>query len=571
MDGYGILHELYDTRKLEWASGGCYAEQHRATEEFYQVLIQSGVDPIVILDGGGTKTSIEDIVHRRKRNINEIPKDLKKHHENAENTEHHFPLLSRQVYASTLKQIHNLQMYVADGKARETVVSLANHYHCPILTNNTNYCVSGVAGGVIFFKHLDIDTCTAPVFNQTDLVRFLRLPDPDLVFAIVAIMGDGSDTSVPYLYHGGIKADIKRKCSAPDIALQGRSWIFNVVDYLRAYRISSWREFKGRVKTLNFGTGQRRKLEENCIAAETTYSLASRILTVEILKENTTLQCSQSDRLPEGIVKNYRLANFPSLVVNAICLGKCTLDPNIGDPDQPPIPLLGRPVRQMMYGFAMPLMSASHRRCITEYHRNEKVDEAENTWEYMPHQVQPRKYRDLSIFAIFELDERKREEMAKSALCEVLQPPPKALSSFDGPTDRSYILATLTTNFWAQNLLQSQQLDHPVQLIKGLVLNFLFSRDRDERESRQGLYQNPMWIKVYHALLEWQSLYQDVCGLNSMFLSPLLELPLTNILDGPFVMELALHPSPEIITTYRGKLNPEKQELYDKIVQVITI
>ena len=78
--------------------------------------------------------------------------------------------------------------------------------------------------------------------------------------------------------------------------------------------------------------------------------------------------------------------------MNAICIGKCTLDPNIRDPDQPPIPLLGRPVRQMMYGFAMPLMSASHRRCITEYHRNEKVDEAENPWGYMPLQVQPRKY-----------------------------------------------------------------------------------------------------------------------------------------------------------------------------------
>ena len=44
-------------------------EQQR---RFISVLIQSGVGPIVILDGGGTKTSIEDIVHRRKRNINEI-------------------------------------------------------------------------------------------------------------------------------------------------------------------------------------------------------------------------------------------------------------------------------------------------------------------------------------------------------------------------------------------------------------------------------------------------------------------------------------------------------------------
>ena len=55
------------------------------------------------------------------------------------------------------------------------------------------------------------------------------------------------------------------------------------------------------------------------------------------------------------------------------------------------------------------------------------------------------------------------------------------------------------------------------------------------------LYSSPMWIKVYHALLEWQSLYHDVCGLNSMLLSPFLELPPSSILDGSFVIETALN------------------------------
>ena len=82
---------------LESWSGPVVVAMLSSTEQqrrFISVLIQSGVgQPIVILDGGGTKTSIEDIVHRRKRNINEITKDLKKHNENAEHTEHQFPLL----------------------------------------------------------------------------------------------------------------------------------------------------------------------------------------------------------------------------------------------------------------------------------------------------------------------------------------------------------------------------------------------------------------------------------------------------------------------------------------------
>ena len=84
-------------------------------------------------------------------------------------------------------------------------MSLVNHYCCPVLTNSTNYCVSGIAGGVIIVKHLDIIACKATVYKQTELVHFLQLCNPDLIFAIVAILGDGSETTLPYLYHGRIK------------------------------------------------------------------------------------------------------------------------------------------------------------------------------------------------------------------------------------------------------------------------------------------------------------------------------------------------------------------------------
>lgn len=88
-------------------------------------------------------------------------------------------------------------MCVADGKATRTIVRLANYYHCSMLTNSSNYCVSEVAGGVIFFKHFDENSCEAIIFEQERLVKFCGLSNPDLVYAIVAILGDGSDTSIP--------------------------------------------------------------------------------------------------------------------------------------------------------------------------------------------------------------------------------------------------------------------------------------------------------------------------------------------------------------------------------------
>ncbi len=556
VDGYGVLHELYDSQNLEWANGGCYAQQHKATTDFFNFLIRSGVEPIVILDGGGTKASIDDTVHRRNRNISKLTESLKKYQEGRETTEHHFPLLSRHVYIRSLKEIAGLQVYMGDGKAHQTIVHLANHYGCPILTNNTNYCVSGVAGGVIFYKHLDITSCRAPVYYQDKLINFLKLPDPNLIFAIIAIMGDGSEESVAYFYHGKIKAYIERSCSVPDIALKNRSWILNVTDYLKNQHINSWKEFKARLRSSCFG-GQSKKLASNCEKAQDKYNLPVSDLSPEKLVKSTNLRSSSSRPLPDHILRDYRACKLPATLVDAICVGECILDPNVGDEEQSPIPLLGHPIREMMYGMAL-----HSRRRVKEYYRSER-----KPWEYAPVEVVPKTYAGLSIMQTE--DGQIQEDVAKSAICEVLQSP-DILSSFQDPHHKRYALATLATCYWARHVIRSQQLDHPEQLIKALVLNFLYSRDLEESEM-PSQHVHPMWVKVYHALLEWQSLYQDVCNLNSTLQSPLQELPLTNIVDGPFVMELALHPSPDIITTFRGRLNATQEDTFDLIIKIIDI
>ena len=563
MDGFGVLHELYESKNLEWASGGCYAEQHRATETFFNSLIQSGVEPVVILDGAGTEASIDDAIHRRNRNINSLLDHQKEHHKGKEGARHHLPVLSRHVYSTSLRQVDKLQVYIADGKAFETIISLANHYNCPVLTNNTKYCVGEVPGGVILFKLLDIMSCTAPVYHQDKLVQFLSLPDPDLVFAILAITGDSSDNSVPYMYHGRVKAVIERSI-VPSMA-QKKSLILKVTDYLKSQHVHSWEDFRSRIPSFRYG-GQTHKVMANCESAWKTYKLSSNILTLEILQTDSTLECS-SEKLPQHILAKYRCAAFPSMLVSVICEGKCILHPSIGDPDQNPIPELGRPVREMIYSLALPLV---HSRSIKEYYRSERPTNIDGKdWSYVSHEVKPEcRKSDLSILVESE-QMYGYKEVAIAALCGVIQSPSHMLTVLSGPIDDIYTLAILSTYYWAQHITTSNELDQPHQLIQALVLNFLFSIDRDEHKLQEDLYADPMWIKCHHALLEWQSLYLDMCHLNSVLNSPLRELPPTNILDSPFVVELALHPSPEIITTYRGRLSKEKQEQYDKFVKLI--
>ena len=568
VDGYVILHDLYSTSKLDWANGGSYGKQHLVTVQYYEAMVNAGMEPIVILEGGGSETKIQDTVDVRKTDINNFPGDLRKQHENVDSRDyrnHYLPLLSRQVYMTSLKHINGLQVYVSDGKTLETIVKLANHYECPVLTNNTNYCVSGVTGGVIFYKWFDSAAFTAPIFKQTNLVSFLKLQNPDLIFAIVAILGN--KPSIPGLHHGRFKRNIERL--SVNVDLEDRPWILTIADYLNAKQIHSFQEFKDSIFKLDLNESYN-LLHGNCLSVEEIFGSVSSTMSIDEFKETTTIMCSRGVEFPKDILLKYRTCIYPETVVNAVSVGKCTLEVQVGDSEQPPASHLGKHIRQFMYGLATPLMRRDLRKCVIEYYRSEVLNGGISPWKYAAHRVEPvLRSAELSTDAIFGLDNIKRKELARTEICKLLQSPPGVLVKFSTDMDSTYLLAILTTCYWTQHLMQSKKLDHPEQLVKSLVLNFFVSTENDEQLQQTPL-SNP-WIKVDHALLEWQVLYRNVVDLNFMLLCPFRELHPSNILDCPFVIELALDLGSEDTATYRKRLTHDKLKLYDKILTTLNV
>lgn len=123
-------------------------------------------------------------------------------------------------------------------------------------------------------------------------------------------------------------------------------------------------------------------------------------MSIEEFKVNTVMKCSGSQKFPNEILLRYRSGNYPETVVNAFCVGKCTLEVQVGDCEQPPVSLLGRPIRQYMYGLATPLVRRDIRNCVTEYYRSEKsMKSGEKPWEYAPHKVEPQFGSRLDLLA----------------------------------------------------------------------------------------------------------------------------------------------------------------------------
>ena len=202
IDGVNLLHELYLQHHLDWANGGCYPKLHDITVEFFRNLQSAGVQSIVVMDGAGIENHLQDLVYRRNRSIEDIPESIKQAHTspNSGETRHFLPVLSRVTFMNAVKEVRGVSLFCADGKANATVVKLANHYGCPVLGNDTNYCVFDVRGGVILYKYFNIGPglCTAHVIQRNRLFQtYFKLNDLSLVFAMVGILGDGGDKSIP--------------------------------------------------------------------------------------------------------------------------------------------------------------------------------------------------------------------------------------------------------------------------------------------------------------------------------------------------------------------------------------
>ncbi len=174
IDGVNVLHELYLHHNLDWANGGCYLKVHEVTVGFFDNLQKAGVRPIVIMDGAGIESHLQDKVYRRNLSISKIPACIERVHtpgySHESESRHFHPELSRMTFVTAVKELSSVPLYFADGKANTTVVKLTNYYGCPVLGNDTKYCIFNVYNGVILYRHLKLDlstnTCTAHVTER---------------------------------------------------------------------------------------------------------------------------------------------------------------------------------------------------------------------------------------------------------------------------------------------------------------------------------------------------------------------------------------------------------------------
>ncbi len=555
IDGNDLLHELYRDLHLDWAHGGQYSQLRRAITEFFTALHAKGVRPIVVLDGGGDEVLVEELVYRRNLSIREIPERSRGELAGAADTKHYLPILAGIVLRQTIANLKlRVPLCVADGKADPTIVQLANHYACPVLGCDGNYYIYNLAEGFAHYRHLDWrskqgDPVTARVYRQRAFAQHFGLGDPALCLLLPALLGDGCDISLKYIY-GAMRPYLNRdvpKCQA-------------VLQY--ASLLSTYDVFVGRIDSLqNLDRRSKERVRNNCEKAKKLYVVTSRISQEELMQK----PC----RLPRDLLTVYRSGGFLPSLLTAVVVRRCPLHYQTGDLTCPPPPAMSGPIRQVTYGLLSGLSTTRPLTQVKEYYRNASPIGGQP--EYVDHNlhVVSDRFHELSITAADSFSKEEKDPLIQELFSSVLRCPSDVIERFDTWEDSNWVLPVAATRFWATRLQAARRVPNLPQVVKALVLSFVNCHSQLETEVCESDWRHPDWEPTLHAFLQWQCVWYDVVGLNQVLQEPFDAPSPAALFDGPLALHYATHADCRAVDRAAQSLSPENKQLYDRLLEAV--
>ncbi len=556
IDGNDLLHELYRDFHLDWAHGGQYPQLHRVVTEFFTALCSQGVQPIVVVDGGGDEVLVDELVYRRNRSIEKLPEDrkneLSKPHRD---TRHYLPILAGVVFRHTIVSLrHRIPLCVADGKADPTIVQLANDLSCPVLGCDGNYYIYNLTDGFIHYQHLEWRSgrVTARVYRQLAFAQHFGLCDPKLSLLLPALLGDGCDISIKYIY-GALKpllAQDVSKCEA-------------ILNFARQYR--SYEQLIQKLEHLSLGWRAKENIRNNCAKAKRLYVVSS-----TLSQERLMRQPCQVD-LPREVLAKYREGGFLPSLLTAVVVRRCPLHYQIGDQTLPPPPAMSRTIRQVTYGLLSGLSCAPGLNCVKEYYRNGRPH-ISGELKYAEHslQVTSDRFPELSITNAGNFPEEERSILIRQLFSSILVCPSEVIDRFDNWEDKNWVLPVAATKFWAMSLQQANQtVRNLAQVVKALVLSFVSCHSHLEMRELESNWKDPSWGPTHHAFLQWQCVWYDVIGLNQALCEPFETPSPSALFDGPLALHYATHVDARAVDTATHRLSPDNKQLYDKLLAAV--
>ncbi|XP_045215530.2 protein asteroid homolog 1-like [Mercenaria mercenaria] len=146
IDGSSLIFFLYEHYKIPHQFGGDYDIFARRCKEFFNILTQCNVTPVVVFDGADDPNNMKltTLEGRMYRQINKL---------SSEEEEFFLPHLSFVTYRQVLVELdiaHVASLYEADKE----IAVLANKLGCPVLSNDSDFYVFRLTRGYIPLNYI---------------------------------------------------------------------------------------------------------------------------------------------------------------------------------------------------------------------------------------------------------------------------------------------------------------------------------------------------------------------------------------------------------------------------------
>ncbi|XP_066207381.1 protein asteroid homolog 1 [Saccopteryx leptura] len=142
IDGYALFHQLCFNSNLELRYGGDYDSFADVVQKFFESLFSCNICPYVVLDGGC------DISDKKLTTLKDRAREKIQmaHSLSVGGGGYVCPLLIREVFIQVLikLQVCFVQCF---SEADRDIMTLANHWNCPVLSSDSDFCVFDLKAG----------------------------------------------------------------------------------------------------------------------------------------------------------------------------------------------------------------------------------------------------------------------------------------------------------------------------------------------------------------------------------------------------------------------------------------
>uniref|UniRef100_A0A8C0G6D1 Asteroid homolog 1 n=1 Tax=Chelonoidis abingdonii TaxID=106734 RepID=A0A8C0G6D1_CHEAB len=512
IDGNNLFHRLYFESNLDLQHGGDYDSFTDIVHKFFETLSVCKIYPYVVLDGGC------DLLDKKFATLKERAWDKIQvaYSISRGGGGSVLPLLTREVFKQALTKLE-VPFVQCFSEADRDITSLANHWNCPVLTLDSDFCIFDLKAGYCplnYFQWRNLCTCEgtldcyipARCFSLERLCSHFSHMNKALL-PLFAVMNGNDYINLPALetFFSKVRLPVGG-CGwrgRKHVRIQGLlNWlsrfadpteaIDNVLKYLKKH--------------------EREEIRELLCTSMEEYEQSDVNLEDFFQNGNFDSQVTRKLALPQWMLEALAKGHLSPFISDALLLRRTILHVQVENMQRPSAHTVALPIRQVIYGL---LLNASQNSEVT------------SPSEQPLHSVS----KIMTFWQVPRSDRLKLLLETLGVKASILQPIPSPLW-----------LPVAVTCYWTHYSEPRVKLHCLQALLLGMVFGELqdFSPKHEESyiNTAKVNFQKLLDLDTAHTFCQWQCCLQMGLHLNQLLSTPLPEPDLTRLYCGTLVHRL---------------------------------